>query len=83
MVAQENVSASPEASADNVASVAQKPALKINILRPPSEQFPEALAVVNSQQVAVGQSVDGAEVIEIRSDGILFEYAGESFFVQF
>jgi hypothetical protein len=82
-VAQENVPASPEASADSVASVAQKPALKINILRPPSEQFPEALAVVNGRRVAVGESVDGAEILEIRRDGILFEYAGESFFVQF
>lgn len=82
-VAREDVPASTEASADSVASVAQEPTLKINILRPASEQFPDALAVVNRQRVAVGQSVDGAEVLEIRSDGILFEYAGESFFVQF
>lgn len=75
--------ANPEATAVAKPVPAQKPALKINVLRPSSEQFPEALAVVNRQKVAVGDSVDGAKVLEMRADGILFEYAGESFFVRF
>lgn len=76
-------SANPEASAAAAPAPAQRPALKINVLRPSSVQFPDALAVVNRQRVAVGESVDGAKVLEIRVEGILFEYAGESFFVRF
>lgn len=62
---------------------APRPALKINILRAASEEFPEPLAVVNGKKAAVGDNVDGAKVLEIRNDGILFEYAGESFLVPF
>jgi len=75
--------ANPEASSVAAPAPAQRPSLKINVLRPSSEQFPDALAVVNRRKVAVGDSVDGAKVLEIRADGILFEYAGESFFVRF
>jgi hypothetical protein len=90
LITQESGPESPEAADARDAgtaaaepAAAARPTLKINILRPSSGQFPEALAVVNRQQVGVGESVDGAKVLEIRSGGILFEYAGESFFVQF
>jgi hypothetical protein len=60
-----------------------KPALKINILRASSEQFPEPVAVVNMHRVTVGDYVDGAKVIKIDNDGIVFEYGDELFLVPF
>lgn len=62
---------------------AQRPELRINILRPPSELFATGLAVVNGKKVAVGDHVDGAEVIKIQEDGILFEYGDDLFLVKF
>jgi hypothetical protein len=62
---------------------AQRPVLKINILRAPSEEFPDPLAVVNKKKVRVGDSVDGAKVIKIQGDGIVFEFGNEIFLVQF
>jgi len=61
----------------------KRPALKINILRPPSEEFPEPLAVVNGKKAGIGDEIDGAKVIEIRSDGIVFEYGDDLFLVEF
>ncbi len=61
----------------------QRPTLKINILRPASDQFPTALAVVNGKKVGIGDYIDRAQVIKIQSDGIVFEYADELFLVKF
>lgn len=62
---------------------ARRPALRINILRPPSAEFPRGLAVVNGQKVAVGDRVGGAEVIKIQEDGIVFDYGDDLFLVKF
>jgi len=62
---------------------ARRPELRINILRPPSELFATGLAVVNGKKVAVGDHVDGAEVIKIQEDGILFDYGDDLFLVKF
>jgi hypothetical protein len=61
----------------------ERPKLKINILRPASDQFATALAVVNGKKVAIGDYVDGAKVIKIQSDGIVFEYGDDLFLVKF
>jgi len=60
-----------------------RPTLKINILRPASEQFPTPLAVVNGKKVGIGDYVDGARVIKIQRDGIVFEYGDDLFLVKF
>lgn len=60
-----------------------RPTLKINILRPASDQFATALAVVNGKKVGIGDYVDGAKVINIQSDGIVFEYGDGLFLVKF
>lgn len=62
---------------------ARRPDLRINILRPPSEQFPTGLAVVNGKRVGVGNRVDGAEVIKIQEDGVVFECGDDLFLVKF
>lgn len=62
---------------------ARRPALRINILRPPSEQFPKGLAVVNGKKVGVGDRVGGAEVIKIQEDGIVFDSGDDLFLVKF
>jgi len=62
---------------------ARRPNLRINILRPPSEQFPTGLAVVNGKKVGVGDSVDGAKVIKIQEDGVVFECGDDLFLVKF
>ncbi len=62
---------------------ARRPDLRINILRPPSEQFPTGLAVVNGKKVGVGDSVNGAKVIKIQEDGVVFEYGDDLFPVKF
>ena len=62
---------------------AQRPELKINILRPPSEQFPTPQAVVNGKKVGVGGYIDGAKVIKIQDGGIVFEYGDDLFLVKF
>jgi|GEM_PF-4331791 len=61
----------------------ERPTLKINILRPASDQFTTALAVVNGKKVGIGDYVDGAKVIKIQSDGIVFEYGDDLFLVRF
>jgi hypothetical protein len=61
----------------------RRPELRINILRPPSEEFPTGLAVVNGKRVGVGNSVEGAEVIKIQEDGVVFEYTDDLFLVTF
>jgi len=76
----------PTEQASAVATVKpapQRPKLKINILRPSSEEFPTPLAVVNRKKVGVGDYVDGAQVIEIQNDGIVFEYGDDLFLVKF
>jgi hypothetical protein len=62
---------------------AVRPDLRINILRPPSEQFPTGLAVVNGKKVGVGDRVGGAKIIKIQEDGVVFEYGDDLFPVKF
>jgi len=58
----------------------QIPALKVNGIA--FQNGSDSVAVVNGVPVSEGSSIEGAKVVEIQRDRILFNYGGEKFNVQ-
>ncbi len=64
----------------SAATVLQTPALKVNGIA--FQNGSDSVAVVNGVPVSEGSSIEGAKVVEIQRDRILFSYGGEKFNVQ-